>query len=459
MSLFKLLFFLLFFMSPLSAYFSVDAVLTHDNHTTHLDENDIVFSEDSIKFYFQIKKSTHQSLKIFYKNMDKWDEIYEKKLCVNKKYSFPENEEMLIIDKKTGIESFKFVLDGKIMQEYHFKHLSNNSLNTIITNIDDINQSQQLHQLLQLGKIDKRLFIDEEKIETNSRNINDISIYKALLSPTVIVKTSTELGAGFIINKQGRILTNWHVVNNHNEIFISFKQKNNSNLSKNNFYRAKIIKIDKQKDLALLEVEDKTIIKNLKITPLLFGDINQTEIGEDVYTIGHPIGYFYTFTNGILRNIINQHSWKIKTTKHKADYILMTQNSISSGNSGGALVTKDLKLIGIMTYTDTQGQNLNFAVSANDIKLFLDKKEYLQNKSLILSSKNNYYNVNFSDVNILKTIRVFDTKGNPMYIQKIDTTGNGIADIMLLDTTGDMKWNRVYYDYNEDGQIEKWTNL
>jgi len=56
MSLFKLLFFLLFFMSPLSAYFSVDAVLTHDNHTTHLDENDIVFSEDSIKFYFQIKK-------------------------------------------------------------------------------------------------------------------------------------------------------------------------------------------------------------------------------------------------------------------------------------------------------------------------------------------------------------------------------------------------------------------
>jgi serine protease Do len=140
----------------------------------------------------------------------------------------------------------------------------------------------------------------------------------------------SSIGSGFIISKDGFIVTNIHVIEDSEDIIVS--------LNDSSKYKAKIIGIDKKTDLALIKI---TTEKELKFTK--FGDSNKSRIGDWVIVVGNPYGLGGSVSVGIIsarsRDINNGQS----------DEFIQTDAAINKGNSGGPLFNSKGEVIGIST--------------------------------------------------------------------------------------------------------------
>ncbi|MFN2471205.1 MAG: S1C family serine protease [Gaiellaceae bacterium] len=168
------------------------------------------------------------------------------------------------------------------------------------------------------------------------------------------------LGSGFLIDKEGHIITNYHVVQDVDEgggdVTVSFS--NNENME------AKIVGRDPSTDLALLKVE----AESRALRPLELGDSDSVQVGDEVVAIGNPLGYQRTVTAGIVsavgRAIQAPNTYLI-------DQVIQTDAAINQGNSGGPLLNAAGRVIGVNTQIATQtGGNigLGFAVPINTVK-------------------------------------------------------------------------------------------
>ena len=148
-------------------------------------------------------------------------------------------------------------------------------------------------------------------------------------------RTRNALGSGFIISSDGYIVTNNHVVEGADKIYVNLE----GDSSKAHSLEARLIGRDPETDIALLKVDSD---KSLPVLP--FGDSDRLEVGEWVVAIGNPFGLSNTVTAGILsakgRDI---HSGPF-------DNFLQTDASINPGNSGGPLVNEKGDVIGINTF-------------------------------------------------------------------------------------------------------------
>jgi len=158
------------------------------------------------------------------------------------------------------------------------------------------------------------------------------------------------MGSGFVISGDGYIVTNNHVVEDADKVFVSFEGSD----QKSEKLPAKIIGTDAETDLALIKVETSR-----KLPVLVFGDSDAAEVGEWVMAIGNPFGLNNTVTAGILsakgRDI---HSGPF-------DNFLQTDASINPGNSGGPLINMRGEVIGINTAIVASGQGIGFAIPSN----------------------------------------------------------------------------------------------
>ena len=172
-------------------------------------------------------------------------------------------------------------------------------------------------------------------------------------------------GSGFVIDKEGYVLTNNHVVADADEVIVTLVDKRE--------FRAKLIGKDPKLDVSLLQIRDK----NKKIPPLSpvqLGDSDRARIGQSVIAIGNPFGLQNTVTRGIV------------SAKHRSigigplDNFLQTDASINPGNSGGPLFDMAGEVIGInsVIYSSTgQSSGLGFATPINEVKSALaDLKRY-----------------------------------------------------------------------------------
>lgn len=155
---------------------------------------------------------------------------------------------------------------------------------------------------------------------------------------------------GFIISSDGYIVTNNHVVEGADKIYVNLE----GDSSKAHSLEARLIGRDPETDIALLKVDSD---KSLPVLP--FGDSDRLEVGEWVVAIGNPFGLSNTVTAGILsakgRDI---HSGPF-------DNFLQTDASINPGNSGGPLINMDGEVIGINTAIVASGQGIGFAIPSN----------------------------------------------------------------------------------------------
>ena len=172
-------------------------------------------------------------------------------------------------------------------------------------------------------------------------------------------KKSTNLGSGVIVSEKGYILTNSHVVEAADEIEVA--------LSDTRRARAKVVGTDPDTDLAVIKVDLP------KLPTIVFGQNEQTKVGDIVLAIGNPFGVGQTVTFGIISALGRSHLG-INTFEN----FIQTDAAINPGNSGGALVDVGGNLIGINTaiYSRTPGGaslGIGFAIPANTAKQILEQ--------------------------------------------------------------------------------------
>jgi len=172
-------------------------------------------------------------------------------------------------------------------------------------------------------------------------------MFKDFNQPTE--RKATSLGSGFIINKNGTIITNNHVINNAEDIVVRVGDKE---------YKAKVLGADPYSDLAVLKIDT-----NEKFIPVKFGNSDKARVGDWVVAIGNPFGLGGTVTSGI----ISARNRDINLTRY--DDFIQTDASINQGNSGGPLFNLDGDVIGINTAIIAPGQSgsigIGFAIPSN----------------------------------------------------------------------------------------------
>lgn len=198
-------------------------------------------------------------------------------------------------------------------------------------------------------------------------------------------------GSGIIISDQGHIVTNYHVIDEAQDITVKFNNGDE--------YTAELIGGDEQTDLAVLKIEP---IDNMRVAVL--GDSDKVEVGERAIAIGNPLGdeLFGTVTQGII-------SGKNRTVKvdDREMTLLQTDAAINPGNSGGALINKYGEVIGINSVkiasssSGSSSEGLGFAIPINEVKPIVTdiiNYGYVKGRPLIgvtvqpISSEIAYYN-------------------------------------------------------------------
>jgi serine protease Do len=165
-------------------------------------------------------------------------------------------------------------------------------------------------------------------------------------------RETRSLGSGVIINKEGYIVTNNHVVEHAKEIIVTLHNERD--------YRAEVVGRDKKTDLALIKIGAK---EDLPVVPL--GDSEELGVGEWVLAIGNPFGLAETVTAGIVSakgRVIGAGPY---------DDFIQTDASINPGNSGGPLFNFWGEVVGINTAIIATGQGIGFAIPINMVKELL----------------------------------------------------------------------------------------
>lgn len=163
------------------------------------------------------------------------------------------------------------------------------------------------------------------------------------------------LGSGFIIDKDGYIITNNHVVEGADEIKVK--------LADNREFKARVIGRDPKTDIALIKIT--TPFKDLPVLP--FGDSDKMRVGDWVLAIGNPFGLEHTVTKGIISatgRVIGAGPY---------DNFLQTDAPINPGNSGGPLINLNGEVIGINTAIIATGQGIGFAIPSNLAKTVISQ--------------------------------------------------------------------------------------
>jgi S1-C subfamily serine protease len=200
---------------------------------------------------------------------------------------------------------------------------------------------------------------------------NNIAVYKRV-TPSVVNITSTTLvfnffygtvpqhgqGSGFILDRAGHVLTNFHVVEGANrgiEVMLSNKRR----------YTAKVVGTDKVHDLALLQID----APNLQ--PVTLANSSELAVGQKVYAIGNPFGLSGTMTRGIISSIRSIRG----ADGAPIEDAIQTDAAINPGNSGGPLLNSRGEVIGINTMIASNGADqssgIGFAIPINTAKAVL----------------------------------------------------------------------------------------
>lgn len=173
-----------------------------------------------------------------------------------------------------------------------------------------------------------------------------------------IIPQETEgIGSGFIINEEGYILTNYHVIEGAQEVSVT--------LSDGTEAKAKVVNYDQNQDVAMIKISDE----NVKVPAVVeLGDSDALRPGEEVLAIGTPLSkdFNQTVTSGIISAV----SRNVQTSSGVTLNLLQTDAAINPGNSGGPLVNTKGEVIGIntMKIASDEVEGIGFSIPINDIK-------------------------------------------------------------------------------------------
>ncbi len=204
----------------------------------------------------------------------------------------------------------------------------------------------------------------------DSEEQNNISVYRKNI-PSVVNITSRAMtfdffyglvpqegqGSGFVIDKEGHILTNYHVIADARQVEVTMHNRKK--------YKATVVGTDPPHDLAIIQ------IKATDLVPAVLGDSRNLQVGQKVYAIGNPFGLAGTMTRGIVSSIRPVREPNGATI----DEAIQTDAAINPGNSGGPLMNWHGEVIGINTMilsSVNQNAGIGFAIPINTAKAVLN---------------------------------------------------------------------------------------
>ena len=186
----------------------------------------------------------------------------------------------------------------------------------------------------------------------------------ATLGEAVVqVRTPSGLGSGFIINEDGYLITNFHVIEGETQISIEVYHNRNGQLERRSYKQVRIVAMNKFADLALLKVTDEDAPK---FSWVLLGDASALSVGDRVFAIGSPLGLERTVTEGILST---------KTRQLQGELYMQTTTQINPGNSGGPLFNLRGEVVGVTNMKLTFSEGLGFAIPVETVKYFLNNRD------------------------------------------------------------------------------------
>ena len=217
-------------------------------------------------------------------------------------------------------------------------------------------------------KIEVTEAANNESLDTEEQT--NISVYRKNISSVVNVTSKAVAydffyglvpqegqGSGFIIDHDGHILTNYHVIADARQVEVTLHNRKK--------YRATVVGTDRSHDLAIIQ------IKVPELAPMTLGDSKNLQVGQKVYAIGNPFGLSGTLTSGIVSSIRSVQEPEGVTI----DEAIQTDAAINPGNSGGPLLNSRGEVIGINTMiASNSGQNagIGFAIPINTAKAVLN---------------------------------------------------------------------------------------
>lgn len=237
-------------------------------------------------------------------------------------------------------------------------HNMNNMINSKLNNQTDITQDNSS---------------SKESSNISKAGVNTTEKVASTVTPAVVGIETTEVsydmftgeyessgvGTGFIVDSNGYIVTNQHVVTNK-------PKKISVTLKDGTVYDAKIVYQTTVVDLAIIKID----AKNLPTVKL--GDSEKINIGQSAIAIGNPLGM--TFERTVTQGIISALNRSIAIDSSTiAEDLIQTDASINAGNSGGPLLNANSEVIGVNTYKIQSGEGLGFAIPINIVKPILEQ--------------------------------------------------------------------------------------
>jgi S1-C subfamily serine protease len=202
--------------------------------------------------------------------------------------------------------------------------------------------------------------------QLDSEESVNVNVYKRAVPSVVNIKSRSVAfnffygvvpeegqGTGFILDKEGHIMTNYHVVANARQIEVTLYNRKN--------YKADLIGTDALHDLAIIQIHAPNL------TPAVIGDSRGLQVGQKVFAIGNPFGLSGTMTRGIVSSIRSVE----EPNGNKIDEAIQTDAAINPGNSGGPLLNSRAEVIGVNAMIASnvgQSAGIGFAIPINTAK-------------------------------------------------------------------------------------------
>lgn len=193
--------------------------------------------------------------------------------------------------------------------------------------------------------------------ENVNRSVVNISTRSVRMGPFLDRIESEGSGSGWILDQQGHIVTNHHVINDSDSVDVTMFDGSS--------YQAELIGADPANDIAVLKIDAPPAL----LRPVVLGDSSSLRVGQNAYAIGNPFGLERTLTTGVISSL--NRSLPSKTTQRTIRNVIQLDAALNQGNSGGPLLDRQSRLIGMNTaIASMTGENtgVGFAVPVNTIR-------------------------------------------------------------------------------------------
>jgi S1-C subfamily serine protease len=198
-------------------------------------------------------------------------------------------------------------------------------------------------------------------------------VYRERVNGVVLIASTNTVGTGVVVSEQGDIITNEHVIRDAYKargdewVAVWFKPSNGARPAKSDFFLARILQRNQRRDLAHVQLA-QLMPQSAVVIPLA---TVMPSIGQEVFTIGHPKTYLWSFSQGIVSQIRPNYEWKYPDGILRSATAIQTQAPINPGDSGGPLLDDEGAVVGIVVGSATETDGVYFAVSAQHVRELL----------------------------------------------------------------------------------------